>query len=211
MTQGRSWPSVESARDIHVRLCQDDPVASSDLAMAYLDPLAAWLLRANPRIDPHLCEQAAEDAILSLIKNPSSFNPEKGSLEAYPKMSARGDLRNALEKEARHRDRRADFEAVELFGSDRNLVVEDANLALIVEREEDEREELMNAIASRAERLFTSEEQRVLALLADGERSTAAFARVLGLTDSPEDVQRREVKRVKDRIKRRLQRARGAK
>jgi hypothetical protein len=89
-------------------------------------------------------------------------------------------------------------------------VVEDADPALIVEREESEREELMHAIASQAERSITSEEQRVLALLADGERSTAAFARVLGLTDSPEDEQRREVKRVKDRIKRRLQRARGA-
>jgi RNA polymerase sigma factor (sigma-70 family) len=209
MAQGGSWPAEEVARDIHARLCQDDPVASSDLAMAYLDPLAAWLLRTNPRIDPHFCGQAAEDAILSLIKNPQSFKPEKGSLEAYLKMSARGDLRNALEKEARHRDRRADFAVVELFGSDRNLVVEDADPALIVEREEDERGVVMRTVASQAERSFTPEEQRVLELLAEGERSTAAYAQVLGIADLPESDQRREVKRVKDRLKRRLQRARG--
>lgn len=209
MAQGGSWPSLESARDIYARLCQDDPVASSDLAIAYLDPLAAWLLRTNPRIDPHLSEQAAEDAILALIKNPRSYRPEKGSLDAYLRMSAQGDLRNALEKEERHRARRVDLEVVELFGPDRNLMVEEADPALIVERENDEREVAMQTLASQTERSFTLEEERVFSLLAQGERSTATFAQALGIADLSEGDQRREVKRVKDRIKRRLQRTRG--
>jgi hypothetical protein len=44
-------------------------------------------------------------------------------------------------------------------------------------------------------------------LLQRGERSTAAFAKVLGLDKMPVEVQRKEVKKTKDRIKKRLERS----
>ena len=115
MIDDASWPTPERALDIHARLCQGDPVASAELAAAFLVPLAALVERKNPRIDPHLCGEAAEDAILSLIKNPSSYNPERAPLEAYLRMSAQGDLRNLLQRERRHASRRVGIEAVELF------------------------------------------------------------------------------------------------
>ena len=46
-------------------------------------------------------------------------------------------------------------------------------------------------------------------LMGEGERRTAVFARALGLEDRPPGEQEREVKRVKDRIKKRMQRAGG--
>jgi DNA-directed RNA polymerase specialized sigma24 family protein len=209
MSQGRTWPSVEDALDIHARLSADDPVAPSDLANAYLDVLAGWLRRANPRLDPHLCEQAAADAIISLIKNPHSFNPDKSPLDAYLRMSAQGDLHNALEREQRHRKRRESFEVVELHGAGGNLNQENNDPAAIVAREAEQRDALEQAIPRDMAQVFTRQEQLVVALMVQGERRTEAYAQVLDISSLPEADQRNAVKRVKDRIKKRLQRARG--
>ena len=47
---------------------------------------------------------------------------------------------------------------------------------------------------------------RLLTLILEGERSTERFARILGLCGLPVKEQRRQVKRHKDRIKKRLER-----
>jgi len=52
-----------------------------------------------------------------------------------------------------------------------------------------------------------AEFQRVLALMIDDVRETSAYAEVLGITDLPVAEQRKHVKQVKDRLKKRLQRA----
>jgi hypothetical protein len=49
-------------------------------------------------------------------------------------------------------------------------------------------------------------DRRVLALIAEGERQMEAFAEVLGLDGRPLPEQRREVKRAKDRVLKRVQR-----
>ena len=46
----------------------------------------------------------------------------------------------------------------------------------------------------------------VLFLMLEGERDTASFAEVMGISDLDTAVQRREVKKIKDRIIKRLQR-----
>jgi RNA polymerase sigma-70 factor (ECF subfamily) len=209
MPQGTTWPAGTDALAIHARLCADDPVAPADLANAYLDDLTNWLITTHPQVDPHLCCQAAEDAILSLIKNPHSFKPDKSQLDTYLRMSARADLRNALGRERRHSKRREKLEVVELASSGRNPHQEEGDPALVVEREEEGREALARAVSLDIEQGFTREEQRVFELMLKGERRTDAFARALAIADLPERHQRKEVKRIKDRIKRRIQRARG--
>lgn len=209
MSHEEVWPPAEIALEIYAKLCEKDPIATSDVAVCFLDPLADWLLRMNPRIDPHLCEQAADDAILSLIANPQAFNPDKGPLDAYLRMSAQADLRNVLSRERRHSNRRENLAVVELFGASGNLNQGDGDPALIVERDEEDREALMRVVPFDIEQDFTRDEQRVFALILQGERRTGAFARALGITDHPDHDQRAEVKRIKDRIKRRMQRARG--
>lgn len=208
MIDDASWPTPERALDIHARLRQGDPVASADLAAAFLVPLAALVERKNPRIDPHLCGEAAEDAILSLIKNPSSYNPERAPLEAYLRMSAQGDLRNLLQRERRHASRRVGIEAVELFATDRNPLAEDADPARAIDRAEEARTPMRLQFPDKVRASLNHEEERVLWLIGIGERSTEAFASVLGITHLPQETQRQEVKRVKDRLKRRLKRAR---
>lgn len=208
MTRATAWPSNEIGLDIHARLIAGDPVATSELAERYLDPLAEWMIRSNPAADDHDCEEAAMDAIMSLLKNPRSFKPDKLPLDSYLRMSAKGDLRNRLERERRHSDRRADLEHVELYGEGRNGEQVGEDPATIVDRQEADKSTLEAMAASMMNRV-SAEEAGVLELMIQGERKTAAYAVVLGITDQSELEQRREVKRVKDRIKRRLQRARG--
>src|SRR4051794_12860022 len=95
-------PSAEAGRQIHRRLLESDPTASSDLAAVFLEPLIGWLDANNPSLHPHWVVEAAEDAILSLIRDPNSYHPQESDLESYLRMSAQGDLRNLLHRESRH-------------------------------------------------------------------------------------------------------------
>ena len=193
--------------DLYARLIEGDPTAPSDLAVTYLDRLTEWLIRHNPGVDPHDCATAAEDAILALIKNPRSYKSERQTLEVYLRISALGDLRNRLRSEQRHRERRVPLDVVELSPDARKYlwdVVGDP--ALIVEKLEDVD---LATIRANLQVALTEEENRVLELMTQGERRTEAYAAVLGITHRPVSEQRRVVKRVKDRIKKRLERAGG--
>src|SRR5581483_2261207 len=107
----------------------------------YLDPLAGWLTASNPAIDPNLCETAAADAILSLIARPEAYHPDRGAFDAYLRMAAKGDLKNALAAETRRRARTAAIDAVELSPHIRNRLHDtDADPARIVEMAETIRE-----------------------------------------------------------------------
>src|SRR5215510_13885735 len=109
----RSTVSNKEALSLYERLLADNPTSSVDLANTFLNPLANWLIEHNPRIDSHLYETAAEDAILGLIKNPVTYKPERQTLEVYLRISASGDLKNLLRSEMRHSERKAYWEAVE--------------------------------------------------------------------------------------------------
>jgi hypothetical protein len=49
-------------------------------------------------------------------------------------------------------------------------------------------------------------EERVLALMLDGERKTLAFAQALGIDQLPKKEQKAKVKRLKDKLKKRIER-----
>lgn len=210
MTAESDWPSEDRALEIHHRLIAGDPVAPSDLADAYLDVLVIWLVRTNIWIDPHLCQEAAEDAILALIKNPRSYQIDRAALATYLRMSALGDLRNILKREQRHTLRLVSLEDVELSFDVRNRVWEDDNTAAAAELEE----EIERREATRQRELaiagITPEDERVMMLMQQGERETSKFAQVLGISHLAPDFQRRAVKRAKDRLKKRLKRAPGS-
>lgn len=200
--------SAEQGRVLHRRLLDGDPVAPSDLAVEYLDGLAEWLLERNPSIEPHLCETAAADAILALAKNPASYRPEHSSLTSYLRMSAFGDLKNLLAKECRHRGSET---VVELSALDGKYVRDDASdPARLAEEHEEARRiaRLRNDVIPREVQAgLTAEEREVLELMMDGERKTEPYARALRIVHLPADQQRRDVKRVKDRLMKRIRRA----
>lgn len=202
--------TAEEALALWKRLMTRDPVAPSELATAYLDHLVACLPERYPNIHPDEWSTAAEDAILALIKNPASYNPDRQTLDVCLRMSASGDLLNLLERERRHRARRASLDAVEHSPvGGKYLGDKEADPAQIIERREerDARYRHITAVPGRIRVGLTEQEVQVLALMQAGERTTVAFAAVLNIAHLPALQQRRELKRVKDRLKKRMERA----
>ncbi len=189
-----SPPSAEQGLDVHRRLCAGSRTATAELCAAYLPYLLAWLERVEPRADPHLRTQAAEDALLKLAQVPWSYRPERGGLATYLRMSARCDLSNAERSERRHHRLRISL-----------AIVEDSPQAgKYLGREDAAPIEPIPALQGLDEK-----ERRVLELIAEGERRTEAFAAVLELSNLSPAEQFGEVKRAKDRIKKRARRAGG--
>lgn len=204
-----AFPSQEMGLELYDRLLAGDPLAPSDLASAYLEPLARWVVRMNPQSDASDCDTAAEDAILSLLKHPESYDPGRMPLETYLHMAAKRDLQNARRSENRHARRRADWGAVELSRAVGKYMVDvEADPARILELQD-----MVSDIIRKRPRLpaaalagLTAPEIRALGLVQCGERRTELFAAALDITHLPPERQRAEVKRVKDRLKLRLKR-----
>jgi hypothetical protein len=90
---------------IHQRLLENDPTASADLVRVYLNPVMHYLESQFPEVqDKALIREATLEAMLNYIKNPSTFKEEKKTLPNYLKMSAKGDLRNARNKEKKTKE-----------------------------------------------------------------------------------------------------------
>jgi sigma-70-like protein len=189
---------------LHARLLGADPTAPADLAVQFLPALVTWLLRTYPRLDAHLLESLAIDLILKLAQSPEQYDPDRGSLTAYLRMAARGDVRNALTSLGRQARRIAPLESVEVAADARNRIMEhNADPAELVAREIPAIDpETLARIRAR----FDSTEWQVVQLMLEGERHTSAYAAILHLRHLPDLDQAREVKRVKDRLTKRLQR-----
>jgi hypothetical protein len=199
--------STDEELQLHGRLVKGDPTAPADLASSFLDRLVAWLAARNSSdIPEELRIEAAEDALIALAKSPLSFKPERRMrLYAYLRMSAQGDLRNILRREGRQRQHEISLQDVELSKEAGKYLAEDGDqLRLLEIKEEGERARLQ--VVSPARDGLTGAESRALDLLLQGERKTAVFAEVLGITDWAKRAQQAEVKRVKDKLKKRLQR-----
>jgi RNA polymerase sigma-70 factor (ECF subfamily) len=200
-------------RILHERLLAGDRTATAELAMAYLEPLIGWLTaRNNPQLDPHLCTMAAGDALIVLMKEPERYDPARGRLWAYLRMSAQRKLQNLLRAERRHSSRNAALEAVEVSPEiGKYLWDEESDPARLVLAAEEESEfaRQIPPVPASVQAGLTAQEEKVLELMRQRERRTAVYARVLGLAGLPPDQQRREVKRVKDRLAKRVQRARS--
>jgi hypothetical protein len=210
-TSERSAPATADPPDssraaepaLHARLLARDPVAPSELADTYLPPLLARLLRAFPHLDPHLVQDAATDAVLDTAEHPEHYDPARLPLGSYLAMAARGDLRNALQKASRRAAHQAPLEAVELGGVARNPLTEDADdPAELVAGGASADPDLLAAVRA----AFQPQERAVVALMLDGERRTSVYARLLDLEHLTTANQAREVKRVKDRLGKRLRR-----
>ena len=193
----------EKGRNIHARLLAGDPTAPRDVAFTYLDSLTDWLIARNRKVHPNDCSTAAEDAILGLIKHPERYDPERQTLEVYLRISASGDLKNILGSERRHGGARADLDPERLgsTGEDPASILEKRA------QEEEEEAKLRSLTPATVQASLTEQEEKALRLMQLGERKTAAYAVALEITHLPFKEQQKEVKRVKDRLQKRLERS----
>lgn len=187
------WPPDALLLAAWERLVADSDTAA-DFAELVLGPLIQALAARHSDAPPDDLETAAGDALLELFDNPSRFDPTRRGLAGYLLMAAEGDLRNLRAKERRHHRQRIPGDVVELDPAARNE--EGADLPPW------DSPQLQAALVA-----LTPHERAVLELQRGGERRTAAFAELLGLADRSADEQAAEVKRVKDRALKRVQRA----
>jgi hypothetical protein len=194
-------------QSLHQRLLAKEVTASADLARLFLDHLIGWLVTTNSSSVPvELCVEAAEDALIALIKSPGSFDPRRGKrLAAYLRMSAQGDLRNILRREGRHRENQIYLEDVELSREAGKYLAVDDDPLVRLERQEERTRAVQSFVAPVREGL-TEMELRGLELLLNGERKTAMYAKAMCITHLPKKVQQIEVKRLKDKLKKRIER-----
>lgn len=184
---------------IHERLLAGDVTAPAELAEGLIEPLLQRLTKKYPQLhDSDLFYDAVTDALMSYIKRPAQFDPTKRTLIGFLVMAAEGDLLNALAKEKRRRQKEIPLEDVELEVSAGNSEIEEGN-----SETEPEREKLRQALP----RIFGDPKDLLMVeLMMSGERTTEAFVKVLEIRHLPMEQQRREVKRHKDRLKKRLER-----
>lgn len=204
-----SRPTTEAINGVYRRLLAGEADAPYDLVEVLLEPLVAALRRKFPSLpDPNLTIDAATDSLFRLIQNPQRFDPERGTLWNYLVMDAVGDLRNAWQKEQRRWRREQPLDRVAFDLPDGKSDVEGTILRKLAPEGIPDNGNVAEVLARlRAE--IAPQDWQVLLLMGQGERRTAIYAQVLGITDLPLTEQRRRVKRVKDRLRLMLKR-RGA-
>lgn len=190
---------------IHQRLLDGDPVASSDLAEAYLPMLIERLRRRWPWLrDETRLYDAAADVLLAYAQHPARYDPAKASLLAYLTLAAHRDLQNALERDGRRGQSTVSLEDVVEGALNRNVAVSGSS--------NDPADVIVETLAAAElacwirEILPNALDRQLFQLMVEGERQTAAYSAVLGIEGLDVAEQRRIVKQHKDRITKRLQR-----
>ncbi len=190
--------------DLHYRLLEGDRTATMTIVKRHLAEVIRSVETDFSNLhDPALVEEASHDALSGYFRNPVVYNPEKLSLRRFLVMAAKDDLRNLLQKERRRWKRQpVRLDHVELHGADAEQIIDSSNDPARLELDQS------HLLAKIRNVLPQAADREILELMMGGERSTAVFARALGIEALPVDEQEKIVKRNKDRIKKRLQRAR---
>ncbi len=185
--------------ELHNRLLLDDPVATEEFFNIVAPELERHLRLRFPSmavgVDPDIYLSAVYEALTDYFKNPDKYDSAKSGLMTYLRLACRRDLQNLLRKESRHVTGRLSIESVEFRSSDGNDVSDRVAEDIDGRRAVDE-----------LTREMSPDERAVFLLMMDGERSTEVAADAMNIGHLLPAEQAREVKRVKDRIKKRIQR-----
>lgn len=189
---------------LHERLVARDPVASEEAARILLDPLLGVTERLYRDLDDQMVADAVVDALLDYFEEPSRADDgERVDPWGFLKSAA---WRNAANLHRGRKRRNAREHKWMQDTVDDDVEHGSALGRLIGEETQDHRkgrvDELMRLLPDEGDRAM-------LRLRLDGERSTSAFAKVLGVLDLPLSQQRRLVKQAKDRIDKVIRRRRG--
>ena len=202
----RDFPTTEEGLELHRRLLENDIVAPMEVCERYAEPLCDFLLYHSRRADEHACTSAAYTALLDYLRRPEMFDPAQLDLAAFLRMAARRDLSNLDRAEAKHHRHREPNFRVEDANVGGNHFEDDPAMSLVRLDEQEIARRRMEAVRVECDEM----ESRILDLMLEGERSTKRYAAALEVEHSSDEDQRREVKRAKDRIKKRIERGGGS-
>jgi len=194
-----SGPDQAELLQLHTRLTAGSPTASAEIAELLYEWLLARLRAAVAYASPDDVADVTSEALVRYFADPARFRPDLGkSLSGFLLMDARGDLLNILNGP---RGRQAPAPLSDTVADQ----IEDRNIGAMTR--ERSLEHLPPHLDARVQALLPDPtDRRVLELMADGVRDTDAYAALMGLRGRSREVQAREVKRAKDRIRARLKR-----
>jgi RNA polymerase sigma-70 factor (ECF subfamily) len=186
-----SHPS--SLFELHESVVQGDENALDQLAAFLLKTLPRILRRRFPRAPAEWMIDAVEDVILDYARRPTAYDPTRRvSLERFLVPAAVRNLSNRIERERRLKQREEGYAVQErLFTHTVEPSIGEADIAARLRGK-------VLAITR------TEAEARALLWMLKPAPSVARLAEILGVTDCPIEEQRREIKRFRDRIVKRL-------
>jgi len=185
---------------LHQRLVEGDRTASEEICNLLLMSLIKEVKKKYPRTDEHIISDGSVDAILEYCEKPQTFDATLGiPLERFLKLAATRNVQNFIRGEERRKAREEKYgkrtleTSVELDVAAGNIITEEI-LARMQE---------MKAILNI---LDDPLDKKIKELSLQGERRTEVFAEILGITHLSKEQQKREVKRAKDRIDKKIRR-----
>lgn len=193
----------DRVRALHARLVTGDPVASAELAEIVLPEVVVRLARRWPRTrGTDQVHDAVVEVFVQYVRSPIRYDPARSTLVGWLQMQAHADLTN----DYRSPTRSFHHQRVTLIPSDTVANTVSVRKLGLVSTDtypaEEEREALDRVLAA----VVNPVDRRLLALIVDGDSSTAAAAKVLGICDRPVDEQQQLVKQNKDRVKAQVKR-----
>lgn len=181
-------PGMDDWLVLHQAVLAGDKVAWASVAERYMEYVKRVLKSLKPGVDDELLTDATTEALMNYLLHPERFDPSKRSLPSYLVMSANGDLLNLLEK----RNNRGRKEILDRHGefdtNPRKDLYEGADT------------ELWDEIR----RNFSADDQTAIRLMLAGIKSYAEYARIWHIERADPAGMRREVKRRKTLLKRKL-------
>jgi hypothetical protein len=187
---------------IHKRLLDGDRVAPEELAGLLLQQLAQEVARKFPHTDLHIAYDGVTDALLDYCAKPSAFDACRGvPLDRFLAQAAWRNVANLVRGEQRRKVRE---EKSVGYSGEQNVELHPSvgNSLQNAEQSQEQQAELMQM-------LDDPMDKKVFELRLTGERRTAVFAQVMGISHLPLAEQRRTVKKAKDRIDVLLRRKKG--
>lgn len=196
IAEGRPFPTNTEIAVLHERVLANHPYAVEAVIERLLPLLTHVVQQSFPRTDEDLIVNAVEDALLEYSRQPQRFDRSRGiPLLAFLRMAALRNAMNLVRTESRRLRKEKDLRA-EAGASPA------ANPPQATADEVHDPAILASAVAG----VVRAEEERAVALWLKGERRTEPLAVALGIGELTADQQRRTVKQLKDRMRKRLQR-----
>jgi hypothetical protein len=206
---------------LHQQLIAGDPTVVGDIAELAFHPLIRQLRAMFLRVDDHILQEKAADALLEYGKSPEQAKAQAGAgVMGFLVLRAQSRVKTALKRERRRKEVEEQYSRGLPSRKSRNSV----ELASVQQEHHPEKPgpetnepdpvdpiERAEQIQEVLSGVDNEQDRRIVQLMLDGVRATADYARVLGIQDRPVAEQRRIVKQHKDRLKVALSRQQTAK
>jgi hypothetical protein len=194
---GAAHPTATEIAVLHERILIGHPEAVEALIERLLPILTALVQRSFPRASEDLVVDGVEDALLEYAKAPQKFDRSRGvPLLVFLRLAAVRNVSNLVRGDSRRR------------ALERKLAeqAQPAGWTMPLDQSDSSDDGLTDSIQAVLATSTDPEEQAVVALWLKGERRADPLGRALGIGHLPIDEQRRDLKRLKDRLRNRIKR-----